>query len=266
MHDTSGAKIAINIRFSSESILKNPKERTFAVMNGPDFKFKQFSIRQDMCPMKVGTDGVLLGAWAGIGGCRRILDIGTGTGLIALMAAQRNADAEVYAIDIDPGCAVQAARNADASPWARRIHVMEADVRHFMPKFRFDAILCNPPYFTNSLRCPQEGRSLARHDCSLNFDQLSEAAARLLEPDGELSLVLPYEASAQFIGSAAIHGLQLHSHTRVITKSGKAPKRSLLSFGTGFQEATPNDLIIAEEDGSESAEYINLVKDFYLKY
>ena len=148
------------------------------------FRFKQFAVRQDRCPMKVGTDGVLLGAWAEVRpGDRRMLDVGTGTGLIALMLAQRSA-ARITAVDVDAECATQAAENFAASPWADRLDAVAVAVQRYDPVERFDLIVSNPPYYVDSLLSPDEGRNTARHAAGLPFGELAAAVVRLLAPGG----------------------------------------------------------------------------------
>ena len=159
-------------------------------MGSDSFRFRQFELRQDRCAMKVGTDGTLLGAWALMPGeaSGRVLDIGTGTGLIALMMAQRYPEAEVTAIDIDAGAVSQARENVAASPFARRVTVMEMALQQMgetspvadQPSSRYDAIVCNPPFFVNSLVCPDARRTAARHASSLPLTDLAAAASVLL--------------------------------------------------------------------------------------
>lgn len=134
------------------------------------FKFKQFTIFHDKCAMKVGTDGVLLGAWAPADKAKRILDVGTGTGLIALQLAQRNPHARITAIEIDAAAAGQATENVSHSPWADRVEVICHDFRDYQPENRFDLIVSNPPYFIDALKCPDEQRCTARHAGNLNYD------------------------------------------------------------------------------------------------
>lgn len=169
------------------------------------FRFKQFAVRQDRCPMKVGTDGVLLGAWAEVRpGDRRMLDVGTGTGLIALMLAQRSA-AWITAVDIDVECATQAAENFAASPWADRLDAVSVAVQRYDPVEKFDLIVSNPPYYVDSLLSPDEGRNTARHAAGLPFGELAAAVVRLLSPGGRFALVLPprRDAAIPFGGSRA---------------------------------------------------------------
>lgn len=215
--------------------------------------------------MKVGTDGVLLGAWFPMRAGCSVLDIGTGTGLIALMAAQRGAS-RVAAVEIDPDAANQARANAARSPWADRIEVLCADIAHFNSDSRFDRIVCNPPYFRDSLRSPDAGRNAARHNDTLSFETLSACASGLLADDGLFCLVLPWDSVETFSMCAAVHGLFISHRTDVVTAPGKLPKRSLVELGRSVT-CTKTDLVeICGSDGNETSDYINHVKDFYLKY
>lgn len=231
------------------------------------FTFKQFAVCQDRCAMKVGTDGVLLGAWAKVEGCQRILDVGTGTGLIALMAAQRS-QAHITAIDLDGGAVEQAQENVATSPWKQRIRVMAMDMRkmeleeHEAP---FDALLCNPPFFENSLKCPDAARTMARHTDTLSFDELACSAARLLAPHGELSVVIPYDRATDMTVSAACYGLFVSRKTVVYGVEGARPKRVLMAFTREGGACTPDVLNIRDREHHYTPEYIGLVSSFYLK-
>ena len=214
--------------------------------------------------MKVGTDGVLLGAWARVGHCKRILDVGTGTGLVALMAAQRSG-AEVVGIDLDADAVSQAAENAAASPWSDRVRIMEADAKEFSDIQLFDAILCNPPYFENSLKCPDAARTMARHTDTLTFDELAKNAARLLASEGELSVVIPYDRATDMTVSAACYGLFATRQTVVCPVQGGKPKRMLMAFSKQGEAHAPVTLYIQDVQRCYTPEYVLLVEDFYLK-
>lgn len=215
--------------------------------------------------MKVGTDGVLLGAWFPLSDGCRVLDIGTGTGLVALMAAQRGAG-RVTAVEIDPDAAEQARMNAADSPWSDRIEVHGADIADFRTECMFDRIVCNPPYFRDSLRSPDSGRNTARHNDALSFENLALYASRFLADDGLFSLVLPYDSVSAFMKCAAAQGLDMCLRTDVITAQGKAPKRSLVAFGRHCSALETGVLTMCGPDGKETSEYLALVRDFYLKY
>lgn len=147
--------------------------------------------------MKVGTDGVLLGAWAGVRPAdRRILDVGTGTGLIALMMAQRAPEALITGVDVEE--VSQARENAAASPWGGRVAFVQCPVQEFAPDERFDLIVSNPPFFVDSLTCPDEGRTTARHAVRLPFDQLRDAVVRLLAAEGRFAVILPTDEARRF--------------------------------------------------------------------
>jgi len=229
------------------------------------FRFKQFTIEQGDCSMKVGTDGVLLGAWFPIERGMKVLDIGTGTGIVTLMAAQRGADS-VTAVEIDRDTSEQARRNADASPWKDRIDVVHVDIADFISELRFDRIVCNPPYFRDSLRSPDRGRNMARHNDSLSFEVLSARASTLLSDDGLFCLVLPSDAVEAFTKCAAAVGLGICRRTDVVTVPGKAPKRSLVAFSKSGGVYETAVLQMYDSDGKETAEYLELVRNFYLKY
>ena len=152
-------------------------------MANPFFRFKQFTVWHDRCAMKVGTDAVLLGSWVNVDGAKRLLDIGCGCGLIALMVAQR-CEGQVVAIEIDSEASSQAAENVSRSPWSERMEVINADIRTFVDDEGFDVIFSNPPYFMESLKCPDRKRSDARHTDSLSFDDLMRSASSLLKQTG----------------------------------------------------------------------------------
>lgn len=223
--------------------------------------------------MKVGTDGVLLGAWAHVEHCRHILDLGTGTGLIALMAAQRS-QAHIVAIDLDTDAVAQATDNVAASPWADRIQVLQADARELADncqfsivnsQFSFDSLLCNPPFFENSLRCPDAARTMARHTDTLTFDELARCAARLLTPGGELSVVIPHDRAHDMTVSCACSGLFATRQTIVVPVEGSKPKRILMAFTREGAPHTTETLCIQDIHRHHTPEYVRLVENFYLK-
>lgn len=234
-------------------------------MSNDWFQFKKFTVHQDSCAMKVGTDGVLLGAWFSLESGQSVLDIGTGTGLVAIMAAQRGAG-KITAVEIDESAAVQAQSNAQASPWADRITVLTSDISDFKSDSRFDRIVCNPPYFRDSLRCPDSGRNTARHNDSLDYETLVRCAVRLLSDKGTFAVVLPSDMAETFISSAFPAGLRPFRRTDIVTVSGKEPKRTLIEFSMNPSDCESSLLEMVGKDGQETSEYVSLVKDFYLKY
>lgn len=235
-------------------------------MSHTSFTFKQFTVCQDKCAMKVGTDGVLLGAWAPVGQAARILDVGTGTGLIALQMAQRNSLARVTAVEIDADAAAQARQNVAGSPWEERIEVVCADFEAFCSDKPYDLIVSNPPYFVDALRCPDGQRSQARHAGSLNYVSLFRHAAGLLSREGRVSVIVPSEVAGQVEDAAWTHGFYPEHRTRVYTKEGKPSRRTLMTFGRRLYPLREDALYISAPDGSYTEAYKALTRDFYLNF
>lgn len=233
------------------------------------FRFKQFTVRQDGAAMKVGTDGVLLGAWAALtGNERRILDIGTGTGVIALMAAQTAPAARIDAVEIDPEAFRQAAANFQNSPWKDRLRVFPVSIQEFSERTeeKYDSILSNPPYFRNSLPSPDPLRTWARHSTELPYGELIGSVLRLLAPTGTFSVIYPGPEASLFQSLAAAVGLYCIRKTEVRTTEKKEPSRILMEFSTDRTETAANLLTIHTPDGGFTGEYIELTRDFYLKF
>jgi tRNA1Val (adenine37-N6)-methyltransferase len=232
------------------------------------FRFKQFSVEDSNCPMKVGTDSVLLGAWAKLENSRRILDIGTGCGLLALMAAQRS-EAQITAIDIDPVVVETAMANFGKSSWADTLEARCVSLQDFLTTQRdgsFDHIISNPPFFINSLKAPDPERSNARHNDLLPFEDLAFASAKLMTPVGRLSMVLPVAEGDLFIDIAAKTGLFLIRKLTVIPKTGKEANRLLLEFARQQMPMENSVLTIRNESGEYTNEYKKLTRDFYLNF
>ena len=230
------------------------------------FDFKQFRIYQDRCAMKVGTDGVLLGAWAQVAPGENILDIGTGTGLIAIMLAQR-ADINVTGIEIDAEAASQAFQNAENSPYSQRIHIQQADLKDFQSDTLFDNIVSNPPFYKEAVLPPNSNRSTARHSQGLPFETLVKEAKRLLKPNGVFQVILPYTESSHFIGLCALQSMSLLRQTNICTKEGKMFKRTLLCFVNQIEATQPtrNTLCLSDAQNGRSEAYNKLTQDFYIK-
>lgn len=231
------------------------------------FQFKQFTIHQQYCAMKVGTDGTLLGAWAlaSESPCR-IVDIGTGTGLIALMMAQRYPQAKVTAIDIDDGAVRQAKENVSASPFADRINVIKADVLTFEEEEKYDSIVCNPPFFEDSLTCPDPQRTEARHTVSLGYRQLMEVAFRLLKDDGHFSLIIPSDCRERLESEAHLRGFFLSRVCCIQTTPKKAPKRYMIELSKQpVNEVDTTNGILESSPQVRSDWYRELTKEFYIK-
>ncbi|NDV82632.1 tRNA1(Val) (adenine(37)-N6)-methyltransferase [Bacteroides sp. 51] len=228
------------------------------------FRFKQFTIQHDRCAMKVGTDGVLLGAWSDVAQTSRILDVGTGTGLVALMIAQRS-QARIVALEMDKDAISQAEENIENSPWKDRIEVIEQDFTTFVSEEKFDLIVSNPPYFVDSLECPGKQRTMARHNNSLRYDELLEGVARLLTDGGRFCVIIPTDVSESLKTQAAVLGLFVHKQLSVITTPGKPPKRTLIEFVPDPEVTCDRkELLLEIERHQYSPEYIALTQDFYL--
>lgn len=230
---------------------------------GKDFQFKQFTVSQDHCAMKVGTDGVLLGAWAH--GDARILDIGTGTGLIALMMAQRFPEASIDAIEIDHDAATQAKENVARSPFTERIHVIETSLQQFEPATHYNIIVTNPPFFSHSLKSPDDSRRLARQTDSLPFSAIFTFAVQYLTPNGELSAIIPTDYLEEFSQEAFMHGMFLCRQYAVRTVERKPAKRSLVAFSlTRPKVFDKQEVVLMDKENERSAWYSKLTKEFYL--
>lgn len=228
------------------------------------FQFKQFSIDQTHAAMKVSTDGILLGAWVNLDHCKRILDIGTGTGLLTLMCKQRSPESSIVAVEIDEQALIDAKQNLAHSPW-QGMELVSGAVQNLQVGEPFDLVISNPPYFNDSLKSPVQSRSTARHTDSLSFTELVESFVAHSRSHSRLAIILPCPEAQIFINVATAAGLSVHRHCLVQTKPDKAPTRSLLEFswfaGVMMQEA----LVIHNEQGGYSDDFIALCKAFYLK-
>ena len=230
------------------------------------FKFKQFTIHQEKCAMKVGTDGVLLGAWTNCENAKYVLDIGTGTGLIALMIAQRS-QAVIDAIEIDENACNQAQENFQKSPWNERINLIHQSFQDFAKETekKYDLMVSNPPYFQNSLYAPDEQRTKARHNMEFELDDILVGAEKLLAENGALSIILPYIEGVLFITNAAEKGFYCVRQTNVLPKPKTQTKRLLLEFQRQKKAIIDQELIIELDNRHEYSEnYKNLTKEFYL--
>lgn len=236
-------------------------------MSNGYFRFKQFTVYQDQCAMKVGIDGVLLGSWVKTEYSKRILDIGSGTGLIALMIAQRS-DSFIDAIDIDEKAVFQAKENVSNSPWSNRISVQKISLQDFVKKKPepYDLIVSNPPYFNNSTKAPTDNRTLARHTDSLSHEELIENAILLLKPTGRICIILPVVESLHCISYALNKGLFCSKHCSVYPTPGSRIKRVLIEFSQQNTERITTELTI--ENGIRhqySPQFIEMAKEYYLK-
>jgi tRNA1Val (adenine37-N6)-methyltransferase len=238
-------------------------------MSNQAFVFKEFTIHQEKSAMKVGTDAVILGAWVNPADAKKILDVGTGTGVIALMLAQRS-KAEIEAIDIDKDSCEQAEDNVRFSKWASRIKVHCTSFQEFVGTIadKFDLIVTNPPYFTASLKNKEESRALARHTDQLPFEDLIDGVKKSLHPSGKFFLILPYKEANTFRDLAEAKGLHLSKLLRIKSRLDKTEdKRHIMRF-----EFTPKsfseETIVIEKDNRHqyTREYMELTKDFYLDF
>ena len=233
------------------------------------FQFKQFSLEQDQCAMKIGTDGVLLGAWAPIlHNPYSILDIGTGTGIIALMLAQRSTAQQIDALEIDENAYEQATDNFENSPWNDRLFCFHAGLDEFMeePEDEYDLIVSNPPFYAEDYKTNNEQRDLARFQDALPFEDLIEAADLLLSENGILAVIIPFKEEERFMAIAKEFELYPIKITRVKGTPTTEIKRSLLAFKRYELPALDSDELIIETARHQyTPEYIELTKEFYLK-
>jgi tRNA1Val (adenine37-N6)-methyltransferase len=231
------------------------------------FNFKQFSINQEKSAFKVGTDGVLLGVSIDTAGVKRILDIGTGTGLIAIMLAQR-CDAEIVAIEPDDESYMQACENVSLCKWSDRINVEHTDLQSYNSgKEKFGLIVSNPPYFSDSLKNPDHRKSSARHNDSLTSEDLLNGVSELLSDEGKFQLILPYVEGNVFIAEAQEYGLYCNNMHKIRPLPNMEVRRLVLSFSRKKSVLSERFLTIEHGKRHEfTEEYINLTKDFYLKF
>ncbi|WP_134346206.1 tRNA1(Val) (adenine(37)-N6)-methyltransferase [Flavobacterium psychrophilum] len=232
------------------------------------FSFKQFSVQQDKTAMKVGTDGVLLGAWTPINhNPISILDIGAGTGLIALMLAQRTSAVQIDALEIDEEAYEQATDNFENSPWSDRLFCYHAGLDEFVeePEDEYDLIVCNPPFYAENYKTNSEQRDLARFSDAMPFEELIEAADLLLSENGILAVIIPYKEEEKFVTLANEFELYPIKITRVKGTPTSETKRSLLVFSRNKQNCEQDILVIETDRHVYTKEYIALTKGFYLK-
>lgn len=235
------------------------------------FRFKRFSIRNELSAMKVNTDGVLLGAAAILrAGDRQILDVGTGTGTIAAMLCQRLADMgceayKVTGIDIDGPSVQEAAANFSACPWAEHLQASLCPLEDYTPAEPLDLIVSNPPYFENALQAPEERRNAARHTQGLSYRELLAFAEQHLSPEGRMSIVLPADQEDALLRCARSHSLFPLRIMRIRTTARKAPSRIIVDFSRERSSAAASEQTLTLQDSAaRSKEYSALTEEFYL--
>jgi len=230
------------------------------------FRFKQFSVNDDQSSMKVGTDAVLLGAWAGINDPDNILDIGTGSGLIALMMAQRFQTGNIQAIDIHLPSIIQSKENFNHSPWKNRLSASHISLQEFASdnKTKYDLVVSNPPYFTNSLLPPDPSKKLARHTASLSYLEIVQGLCKVMDADGCFCLILPYENLDLFEIHANENGLYKSRQLNIIPVKGRKPNRLLSEWRFKPSVTKTDSLTIRSDIHTYSEEYKRFTGDFYL--
>lgn len=229
------------------------------------FYFKQFSVRHDQCTMKVGTDAVLLGAWADTKHATRILDIGAGSGVISLMMAQRTAqEVHIDAVEILEEDATQARENIESSPWKERITVHQQAIQEFKPEEKYDLIISNPPFFIGSQAPPDPKRYQARHAVTLTYQQLTDSVVGLLATTGRFNVILPFTEGLHFIGHVRNHGLFCTRQYTFKSKKDKPAERCLLEFGFTETNVESGQIILYDHQHQWSKQYRKLTGDFYL--
>ena len=227
------------------------------------FDFQQFSIKQDQCAMKVGIDGVLLGAWAPIVKTKHVLDIGTGTGLLALMMAQRS-NAKIDAVEIDNAAFLQAQDNIQNTSFHDRIQCYHSSIQEFKTQKNYDLIISNPPYFEASLKSDNKARNTARHNDGLNMSELFSKANQLLSPQGHFAIILPYSNLEKIKTTAKEQKLHLAHITEVKGREHKSPNRVLVCLQRDEIETSVDTLTIYSSEGGYTRAFQNLTQDYYL--
>ncbi|CNL03110.1 putative S-adenosyl-L-methionine-dependent methyltransferase [Yersinia frederiksenii] len=238
-------------------------------LRGGGFTFKQFFVAHDRCAMKVGTDGVLLGTWAPVEKARKVLDIGCGSGLIALMIAQRSApEVEIDGVELEPEAAQQASSNAAQSPWAERVHIYAQDVHQFAESHphQYDLIVSNPPYFAPAVACRDEARDTARYTGSLTHDALLNCAEKLITKEGVFCVVLPHDLGEELARLAVQQDWFVHCQVDIRDRPGKPLHRMLLTLSRQPAETQYQHLDLRQSEGVYSPEFCALISEFYLNY
>lgn len=231
------------------------------------FQFKQFFIQHDRCAMKVNTDGILLGAIASIDDCRQVLDLGTGSGLVAIMLAQRSSEnCDIIGLELEQNAYLQAVENAKNSAWHNRICILQGDVMQHQFEVKFDLIVSNPPYFSNSLTSSTKERDLARSITTYTHLDWLMQAKHWLSEKGRITIILPAEVAKQLILQSEKIGLYCIEQWQIFTKQGKTAKRMIVSFSLRYEIYERRELIIYDANNHYTAEFKYLTQDFYLNF
>ena len=230
-----------------------------------DFKFKQFEVAQDKTAMQIGTDGVLLGAWSDLVDSRNILDIGCGTGLICLMAAQRNPSSLITGIELELNAFKQATENCKKSKWSNRISIIHSSLQSFNSSSKFDLIISNPPFFSGSTESEDSERNLARNTHTLPFKYLIKKSKALLDKNGKLIIIIPFDSKTKFCDLANKNNLFLNKICFIKGNISSPIKRIMMEFSFAKSELIKQELTIEIYRHQYTKEYISLCKDFYLK-
>lgn len=228
------------------------------------FQFKQFRVEQNRCGMKVCTDACIQGAYTSAAEAKRILDIGCGTGLLALMLAQRHPEARIDAVEIEANAFAQAGENISASPWTERIKIHHLPIQSFSPQDPYELIVANPPFYPDHLRSPDQQRRQAHHNDSLSFQDLAEACKRLLAPEGICSILLPPRQSVEFSEIAAHEGLYPIHELEIMESKTHKPHRHVQLYSHHAEKTPSTDsLVIRNENGAYSDRFRQLLQTYY---
>ncbi|MBK8805577.1 MAG: methyltransferase [Bacteroidales bacterium] len=231
------------------------------------FHFKQFSISQNNSALKICTDSVLLGAYTDKNDCATVLDIGTGTGVLALMIAQKT-NAKITAIDIDNGAIIDAQKNFNNSPWKDRLELFEMSIQDFnLYNSYYDLIVCNPPYFQNSLLSPKASKSIAKHNISLSIEELFGAVSRLLSPHGQFNMIIPFDLESTVISTSRLFNLHLEKQVFIKPTNNKPANRIIFQFSLLKKNFYSVETIVIEPQirHQYSERYNQLLKEYLLK-
>ncbi len=230
------------------------------------FRFRQFDVEHDRSSMKVGTDAIVLGCLTPVEDAKHVLDIGTGCGILSMMAAQRNSGAQIEAIDIDKGSIEDAQYNFEHSKWKVRLNAYHQSLEDFAKdrESSFDFIISNPPFFVNSLQAQDKSRNQARHDVTLSFDELLRNSAKILTSDGMLCVILPIESFGIFSKAIVNNGLFLNRKTDIFSCPHHAAKRMVLEIGKQHKAFEQQQLTLFNHQNNITAEWLELCREFYL--